>query len=749
VGCRQSQVASKEYTEIDILFQFAEANLTDESNQEKKDFELSLDQANAAFSEATLSTTMQPYVVLAPGEIILEKYRIIELLGRGGMGSVYRVENLLVNRIYALKCLSKAQADDSSWRRFQNEAKAAHMLDHANLIRVYDFGLLPGGQPYFLMELVDGPTLADEIKKNGKLDLERALKIFIHVAFAIQYAHSHKIVHRDLKPSNIMLVKPHDEQEHETVKVVDFGIAKLTGVDEFNQQTLTKTGEIFGSPLYMSPEQCMGIAVDHRSDLYSLGCVFYETLTGAPPFIGDSALSTMLKHQSENPLSLKEASLGEEFPDEIETVIRTLLEKDPDKRYQSANRLAEDLILLEKSLRSGEGTVVKTALNNAAHKLEKEKEKLTIVPSIYITIAACAATFVLGLLFCYWLITMQPVTPKISQPKLISLQPFDSKAAIAPAPHVSVQVKPWATRTRKFVEYHFPETVSLGIIEFRDGSTKTATGLVKIPIDKPIGLLVSKQLLLNPELLDGFQPDDLQVLSFGGAKTVSSGVYKHLNRLTGLKMLNLSGTDFNDDDLRNIAGLNNLRYLNLATTRVTCGGVLRLPFLSNIKCLDIAGARGADLFVKKIADLPNLKSLVIAGSDIGDDDLKDIAKSKSLKVLSLANDDISNQGLKHLLSLKTLEWIDVTQTGVTYDSCEILAKMPGLKKIEMGSVLKDEEKAEFDRYLQKHRPEIQTLWKNVNTLDLDSCLPEFPWYGRCIKSHTDLDFTKFVDLPKF
>ena len=120
--------------------------MTDESNQEKKDFELSLDRANAAFSEATLSTTMQPYVVLAPGEIILEKYRIIELLGRGGMGSVYRVENLLVNRIYALKCLSKAQADDSSWRRFQNEAKAAHMLDHANLIRVYDFGLLPGGQ---------------------------------------------------------------------------------------------------------------------------------------------------------------------------------------------------------------------------------------------------------------------------------------------------------------------------------------------------------------------------------------------------------------------------------------------------------------------------------------------------------------------------------------------------------------------------------------------------------------------------
>lgn len=746
MGCGKSQIRAEAYTEEGVPFpNFIEAELREESEEKNKAFELSLEQAEADLSETTCSFDMQMLLALEPGEIVLDKYRIIELLGRGGMGSVYRVENLLVNRNYALKCLSKVQTNDGSWRRFQNEAKAAHMLDHPNLIRVYDFGLLASGQPYFLMELVDGPTLSDEIKKRGKLDLARALKIFIHVAFAIQYAHSHKIVHRDLKPSNIMLAKPLYEGDEELVKVVDFGIAKLTGADEFNQQTLTKTGEIFGSPLYMSPEQCMGIAVDHRSDLYSLGCVLYETLTGAPPFIGDSALSTMLKHQSESQLSLKEASLGDDFPQAIETIIEKLLEKDPDRRYQSANRLAEDLILLEKSLGGDRQSEVIATLTNAAQKIDREKAKVSLAPNIYVTLGACALTFLLGLILCYWLINNQPVAPRISAPPM--REPGQSKPVIKEDSVKNVRVEPWARRSRKHIEFHFPAKTSLGVFEFRDGETQEAAGLVKIPLDKPIGLLVSKQVLLHPELLDGFQPDDLQVLSFGGEKSINPAVYKHLRRLTGLRILNFSGTDFGNDDLPNLSGLHNLRYLNLATTRVTCEGVLQLPILANIKCLDIAGARGGAAFASRVVDLPELRSLVIAGSDIGNEDLKQLAKSKSLRIVCLANDDVTNQGLEYLLPLKTLQWIDLTQTGVTVTSCEILSRMTGLRKIEMGSVLRDEEKLVFERYIKKHRPDVEIVWKNLNTVDLETCMPELPWRGKCIKTHTDLDLSKFVELP--
>ncbi|MBA3993102.1 MAG: hypothetical protein C0469_06195, partial [Cyanobacteria bacterium DS2.3.42] len=281
--------------------------------------------------------------------VILERYKVLGMLGKGGMGSVFHVKHLHLQSEFALKVLNR-QADATSWRRFENEAKAASRLDHPNLIKVHDSGLLPDGQPFFIMEMVNGETLADMIKKNGRLPLLNTLKIFIQVGFALAYAHENGVIHRDLKPSNIMIAKGHDGSLISSVKVVDLGIAKLTGIDEFNQQTLTRTGEIFGSPLYMSPEQCTGITVDNRSDLYSLGCSMYEALTGAPPMMGENALSTMMKHQMEKPLSLKEASMGINFPAEVETLIAKLLEKDPEKRYSNAQLLTHDLVQLEQAL---------------------------------------------------------------------------------------------------------------------------------------------------------------------------------------------------------------------------------------------------------------------------------------------------------------------------------------------------------------------------------------------------------------
>ncbi len=283
-------------------------------------------------------------------QVILDRYKVIKLLGRGGMGSVYEVEHIHLHARYALKFLNKNQTNDAAWRRFEIEARATNKLEHPNLIKVHDFGLLPDGQPFFIMDIVKGETLADTIKKHGRLPLLKTLKIFIQVGFALAYAHESGVVHRDLKPSNIMIVQGHDGSLISSVKVVDLGIAKLTGIDEFNQQTLTRTGEIFGSPLYMSPEQCIGVAVDHRSDLYSLGCSMYEALTGAPPMIGENALSTMMKHQMEKPLSLKDASMGITFPSEVETLIAKLLEKDPEKRYSNAQLLTHDLVQLEQAL---------------------------------------------------------------------------------------------------------------------------------------------------------------------------------------------------------------------------------------------------------------------------------------------------------------------------------------------------------------------------------------------------------------
>ncbi len=333
---------------------------------------------------------------LIPGTVINSLFKVEALLGRGGMGSVYRVVNVETKTNYALKCLDKQQTNDATWRRFDMEARTANKLEHPNLIKVYDSGLLTNGQPYFIMDLVEGETLAEVLKRHGRLPLEQVVRIFTQVGFAISCAHESGIIHRDIKPSNIMLEKKSvGETAASSVKLVDFGIAKLTGKDEFNQQTLTKTGEIFGSPLYMSPEQCLGTGVDRRSDLYALGCVIYEALTGAPPIVGDSALSTMMKHQTDIPISLKEASLGIEFPDKIEAMVAKLLEKDPDSRYQSANILTEELVNFSSRLSEGDGTQLLTSKKTASS-LTKAKTFRLEPELILLAFLIFAVGFVVG-----------------------------------------------------------------------------------------------------------------------------------------------------------------------------------------------------------------------------------------------------------------------------------------------------------------------------------------------------------------
>jgi eukaryotic-like serine/threonine-protein kinase len=280
---------------------------------------------------------------LVPGQIVSERYKIISVIGQGAMGCVYKVEQILLKKQFALKTLNSVFPSDSSMLRFHKEAQATSRLEHPNLVRAFDFGLLESGHPFFVMEFVEGTTLSDHLKLVGRLPLETALQVFIPICFAMDYAHQAGIIHRDIKPGNIVLMSSQDAKVPFIPKIVDFGIAKI----ESEGQTLTKTGEVFGTPLYMSPEQCDGVGIGNQSDIYSLGCVLYEALTGAPPFHGQSALSTMLQHRSATAISLREASLGLEFPDTLERIVAKMLAKDPTARYQSCLRVAEDLIALQ------------------------------------------------------------------------------------------------------------------------------------------------------------------------------------------------------------------------------------------------------------------------------------------------------------------------------------------------------------------------------------------------------------------
>lgn len=273
---------------------------------------------------------------LVVGEIIGDHYQVLGWLGSGAMGSVYRVRHNMLQQEYALKTIS--QEDPECWRRFQNEAQAIARLSHPNLISIYNFGL-HRQRPYYVMDLLDGLDLGEKLRRDGALDAAEALPIFIEVCAGIGYAHSKGVVHRDIKPSNIVLLKPKPGISVRS-KVLDFGIAKL--LDSARLQDLTRAGEVFGTPFYMSPEQCQGKAVDSRSDIYSLGCTIFETLTAQLPIQGGNALETMLLHVSEAPRKLSQVS-GKAFSPDLELILARTLAKDPAHRYQTMEHLGRDL----------------------------------------------------------------------------------------------------------------------------------------------------------------------------------------------------------------------------------------------------------------------------------------------------------------------------------------------------------------------------------------------------------------------
>ncbi len=273
-------------------------------------------------------------------------YKIVAELGRGGMGTVYRAEDTKLGRQVAIKVLPPEKMDSERLKRFQQEARAIAALSHPNIVTVYSVEDVDG-QHFITMELVDGKSLNEDIPRGG-YTLERFLQIASRLADAVATAHEKGIIHRDLKPTNIMLTVDG------RVKVLDFGLAKLrpgsseTGAVDVKAETLTKVGLVMGTAPYMSPEQCKGRKVDHRSDLFSLGVVLYEMATGKRPFTGETSADLVSSILRDSPEIVSE--LKANLPSRLGRVIRFCLEKDPDRRYQSVKDLRNELDDLQREI---------------------------------------------------------------------------------------------------------------------------------------------------------------------------------------------------------------------------------------------------------------------------------------------------------------------------------------------------------------------------------------------------------------
>jgi serine/threonine-protein kinase len=290
------------------------------------------------------------------GSTIDGRYIVEALLGQGGMGFVYAARHAIIDKRVAIKVLRKEAAkDETAAQRFIAEAKAASKIGHQNIVDITDFGVLPDRHAYFVMEFLDGPTLAKMVSDHGQLDPQRAIAIAIQIARGLWAAHQKGIIHRDLKPENIFVLER--DGQSDVVKIVDFGIAK----DATSGKRLTQAGMVLGTPEYMSPEQATGQPSDQRVDMYALGCILYELLTGDVPFKGETATRTLTMHvyDAVEPPSKRRPELA--IPPALEAVVMRTLQKKREDRYADLRELMNELDRVSEELRTGVSSAPSTA----------------------------------------------------------------------------------------------------------------------------------------------------------------------------------------------------------------------------------------------------------------------------------------------------------------------------------------------------------------------------------------------------
>ena len=329
------------------------------------------------------------------GQVLADRYHIVKKLGEGGMGQVYLAEHVKMGRRSAIKVMNPSMAHDpEAVARFNREAANASRISDAHVCAIYDFGETPDGLIYLAMEFVEGEPLTELLAREGALPVARAADICIQVASALQAAHDLDIVHRDLKPDNIMLTRGRDGAD--AVKVVDFGLAKAVR-SEGGTQKVTRTGLVVGTPEFLSPEQLSGDQLDGRSDVYSLGLVLFNMLTGTLPFPADSVQEAMIKRLTDEPAELLEVRPDLHFPAGLQPILDTALARNRVDRYQSAAQFAHDLAAVVGLSRS-DGAALPSPLTDADDKTQliepvraRRRSRVPLVVSAIVVLGAAGA----------------------------------------------------------------------------------------------------------------------------------------------------------------------------------------------------------------------------------------------------------------------------------------------------------------------------------------------------------------------
>lgn len=573
----------------------------------------------------------EPELPLTQEVFPIERYKPLSVLGRGATGVVYLCRDRLLGKKVAIKTLRELTAEQLV--SFQLEAKATSRLKHHAVVTVMDFGATESGRPFMVMEHVQGVSLENHLEEHGPIDTDLAILLCMEICDALNYVHEHGILHRDLKPSNILLV---EDQSGETgVRIIDFGIAKTKF--ETQEPTIVQGRSVVGTPKYMSPDQVNGKIYDGRSEIYSLGCTFFEMLTGTPPFTGESSLEIISMHAHNTPPTLTEVT-GAEFSDVLENVVATCLAKSPEDRYQTMEELRTALL--------------DPMSPSVVHPRSKSKKH---VPFLVIALGSVA---LIGALSYPLIDALVSNTDDNSQ---FSTHSIDGHGWLI------AQGKLHAGGLKKLDSYARQHKPDVRLILDDPEISDTDLGYLR---DLPLSALdVSGTKISNQGLVKISKFPLLRILILNYDKRITNAGLDHVVH-SDVTILGLRSTGVNDEAAPELAKMENLMSLDLSESKsITKKSIVSLQRSRNLVALRVGGTgvRGADLGA--FTQL-HLRALSLANLDLKDSDMQIIA-SLPLSELDISNnDDLSDDGLRVLQTMKlsalnVMGCPKVTKTGLS------------------------------------------------------------------------------------
>ena len=630
-------------------------------------------------------------VSLKPGTLISKKCEVSSCIGSGGMGTVYLVKQIFLGKHFALKLLEKQHHTEVSVRRFHLEARTTAQLRHPNLVEVHDFGVYENDQPFLVMDFVQGHTLSEILKRSGTLPVDYVIALALEISQGLNYAHSQGVVHRDIKPSNIMIQNSGEKPSTGTVKILDFGIAKLSQPENGQIEALTKTGEIFGSPIYMSPEQCQGTMVDRRADIYSLGCVLFECLTGTPPFLGDNAMTTMLKRITDQPPTLKEASLGLEFPKELEAIVRKMLEVDANNRYPDLDPVIKDLRQMQPERDSSRDTAPsQSEIPTLTRRNTFNQKNFAIVAITAILSTAAMAAIDRQVIF-----KAEFVADKMYRAEQKKQAEIADKNS---AQKVFVDYK-------ERLRYPTREFVGQGVakrelLRFPNRCGKISFAAEKglypaygafFPDGKLVNLFLDEDAAADPAILQNFLDVNFGIISFKNYR-ISNETLVMIGKLKHIEELDVDGG--------NISSLEpiydqKLYALDVGETRLSATEILKLNHLKEIKNITFGPLDNPAAVISELIKGKQCRNFYYKGAlpadneamrwrDLTARDVDLIVQIPGLQYVAFQNcPQFDDACLSKLTALKSLIGLTVKECSLTPQALKILKKMKELKELRI------------------------------------------------------------------